>query len=125
MKYRTTIALIGLIATAAAHAGDKVVHHKLTISSNVFGCITTATTERAWKVSNSGDQKAMSAFVDATIASGECAGIAAGTTVTTGAGFPGDEPPTTMLVALAVPGHAQPLWVPMGLIVADMMGASK
>jgi hypothetical protein len=128
MKYRTTIALsLALAASIAtdAHAGDKVVHHQLTISSNVFGCTKPATTELGLKVSNSSDQGEMSKFVDVTFASGDCVGIPAGTTVTTGRGFPGDEPPTTMLVELSVPGHAAPLWVPMGLIAADMIGASK
>jgi len=126
MKLRTTIALIALIATAAAaHAGEKVVHHKLTISSNVFGCTTTATTERGLQVSNSGDQAAMGKFIDATLATGECMGIPAGTVVTTGRGFEGDAPPTTMLSELSVPGHAQSLWVPFGMVVADMIGASK
>jgi hypothetical protein len=114
------ITLVGV-----AHATDAVVHHKLTLSSNVFGCTTTATTERALQVSNSGDQNAMSAFVDATAASAECVGVPAGTVVVTGAGFPGDEPPTSMLVQLAVPGHAKSIWVPFGMVVADMVGPSK
>ena len=116
----SAIALVG-----AAHAADAVTHHKLTLSSNVFGCTTTATTERALRVSNSGDQNAMSAFVDSTVATAECVGVPAGTVVVTSAGFPGDEPPTSMLVQLAVPGHAKPIWVPFGMVAADMVGASK
>jgi hypothetical protein len=112
----SAIALAG-----AAHAADTV-HHQLKLSSGVFGCTKPATSERGLQVSVSGDQEQMSRFIDATIASGDCAGIPAGTVVTTGRGFPGDTPPNSMLVELSAPGHAAPLWVPMGLIVNDMMG---
>jgi hypothetical protein len=53
----------------------------------------------------------------------EYLGIPAGTNVFTGRGDPGDGTPDTMLVELSMPGHAAPLWVPVGSIVNDMVGA--
>lgn len=128
MKHRATTIILATaalvaIASTATHAADKVAHHQIKLSSNVAGCTTTATTELSIKVMNSGDQAQMEKFVDATLASGECAAIPAGTVVTVGHGYEGDEPPDTMLTELIVPGRSTPLWVQFGSVAADMIGA--
>jgi hypothetical protein len=120
--YKAACFIAAAMIATAAHAADKTAHHQIKLSSNVAGCTTTATTELSIKVMNSGDQAQMEKFVDATLASGECAATPAGTVVTVGHGYEGDAPPDTMLTELIVPGRSTPLWVQFGSVAVDMIG---
>jgi hypothetical protein len=129
LKTKTTtnalsVALVVSIA-AAAHAAAPVVHHQITVSHGTAGCVDPKVAEQMLDLSTANNPAQIKVFIAEHFSNGDCAPINPGTTVTTGRGYPGSMPPSTMLVELTVPGVAKPIWVGMGDIAIDMIQAGK